>query len=187
MTGTESLIFPFAEIDNMKRDFEFTARKFFKIMMHQTQKLLYFYEKAMNNKELCGGLKLQRSASSKMHAAKMRREPKSLEDENKQAVDTHMKNIMTNINFSDFSSCKFSGSETEYSSDEPEEIVRSKTQKEKGDENPCEFHEFSDGQHSDDDAKSEKPRRGSQTMKFGVETGSKRNHKLSPDIINSLV
>ena len=56
VTHTETLIFPFSEIDQMKRDFRFTGERFFKTMMLQTQKLLYFMNKALMNREDCSSL-----------------------------------------------------------------------------------------------------------------------------------
>jgi hypothetical protein len=49
VTSTESLIFPFSEIDKMKRDFNMASKEFFKIMMQQTQRLLYLNRKALLN------------------------------------------------------------------------------------------------------------------------------------------
>ena len=60
VTSTESLIFPFMEIDKMKRDFKISTITFFQIMMQQTQKLLYFHNRAMDNTEQCQILKIKR-------------------------------------------------------------------------------------------------------------------------------
>jgi len=52
----------------MKRDFNVTSNEFFKIMMQQTQKLLYLNKKALLNHEQCSVLQIKRSRTDKLKA-----------------------------------------------------------------------------------------------------------------------
>ena len=49
----------------MKREFKLTSNDFFRIMMVQTQKMLYFQKKAIENQENCQIVKLKRSRTDK--------------------------------------------------------------------------------------------------------------------------
>ena len=65
VTNSECLILPFTDLDNMKREFKLTSNDFFRIMMVQTQKMLYFQKKAIENQENCQIVKLKRSRTDK--------------------------------------------------------------------------------------------------------------------------
>ena len=69
VTNIEALVFPYSELAIMARDFKNTTSSFYKIMMEQTQKLLYLYLRALDNQEVCQNLLLKTNKSQKLRRA----------------------------------------------------------------------------------------------------------------------
>ena len=69
-------------------------------MMSQTQKLLYFHNRAMDNTEQCQMLKIKRQRTEKIEHQRQQKQMITLEEENMQAVYEHIRNVP--LDLSDF-------------------------------------------------------------------------------------
>ena len=68
VTHTESLTFSWADVDAMKRDFPYSSKEFFKMMMLQTKFLLYFMLATFEHQDTAQRLLVKRSNTEKREA-----------------------------------------------------------------------------------------------------------------------
>jgi len=130
VTNSENLNFLFEDIDAMKRDFQMTSREFFKIMIRQTHKLLFFYQETMKSKKR---MQVCASRPETMRMARLSTQPDSLTSRNIDSVFSYLRNLQFEEAQSDYESVQFEKDSSVNLSEEADadaEISKSKNKKE---------------------------------------------------------
>ena len=91
VTHTECLTFSFTDLDSMKRDFPFSSKEFFKMMMLQSKFLLYYMLATYEHQESAQRLLVKRSNTEKQKSELNAERVQTLEERNREAVYSFMR------------------------------------------------------------------------------------------------